>query len=334
MEKIASLGLLEKLLAQSPQSQSVIIADSNTLEQCLPNLIYSVDSLSEAQVIELEPGESSKDFDTYRSIVDTLMEQGIDRNSTLIALGGGVVCDMANFVGGTFKRGIRTCLVPTTTLAMVDAAIGGKCGLNVGNVKNQIGLFRTPELVCIDTDFLETLPARQIANGAVEMLKTAFISSKELALEMMQMTPLEIGSNPKLIKQCIKAKQDIVRKDKFDRTERKLLNFGHTIGHAVESMALEEGMDIMHGEAVASGMYYAANLSRGIDEDCRKRLQDYLSANYEIAKIANDTQKLFHYMDNDKKNRNGNYNFVLLKDFGQGIYDQPVAKEAVIQAVS
>lgn len=159
MERIASLGLLEKHLAQNPRLQCIIIADGNTLEHCLPNLIYNVGSLSEAQIIELEPGENSKDLGTYQSIIEALMEQGADRDTKLIALGGGVVCDIANFVAGTFKRGIGTYLIPTTTLAMVDAAIGGKCGLNVRNVKNQIGLFHEAELVCIDNEFLKTLPA-------------------------------------------------------------------------------------------------------------------------------------------------------------------------------
>lgn len=334
MERVASLGLLETYLAQNPRLQCIIIADSNTLEHCLPKLIYQVGSLSEAQIIELEPGENSKDIETYQMIIDILMEQGADRDTKLIGLGGGVICDITNFVAGTFKRGIGTYLIPTTNLAMVDAAIGGKCGLNVRNVKNQIGLFHEAELVCIDKEFLDTLPTRQIANGAVEMLKTALIASDALAIEMMNKSPLEFGTNRALIKQCIRIKQSIVKKDKFDRFERKLLNFGHTIGHAIESLALEKAKDLLHGEAVASGMYYAANLSKGLDADKRKRLQDYLSANYEIENVAKEAQKLFNYMDNDKKNKGGNYNFVLLENLGQGIYDQIISKEDIIRAIS
>lgn len=334
MERIASLGLLEKHLSQNPRLQCIIIADGNTLEHCLPNLIYNVGSLSEAQIIELEPGENSKDLGTYQSIIEALMEQGADRDTKLIALGGGVVCDIANFVAGTFKRGIGTYLIPTTTLAMVDAAIGGKCGLNVRNVKNQIGLFHEAELVCINNEFLKTLPARQIENGAVEMLKTALISDKALALAMMQTSPLKIGTDRRFIKQCIKIKQNIVKQDKFDRFERKLLNFGHTIGHAIESLALENGKDLLHGEAVASGMYYAATLSKDIGVDNRKLLQNYLSTYYEIEKISDAISELFDYMNNDKKNKNGHCNFVLLEDIGKGIYDQVISKEDIIRAIS
>ena len=157
MERIASLEYLNKQLSKSPHRHKVIISDSNTTEYCLTHLIYSVEELSNAQIIEIEAGESSKNLETYASVIEALLEQGADRNTFIIALGGGVVCDLANFVASTYKRGVSCILIPTTTLAMVDAAIGGKCGLDIGNVKNQIGTFNKAETICIDTTFLETL---------------------------------------------------------------------------------------------------------------------------------------------------------------------------------
>lgn len=317
MERIATLGLLDKTLSQAPQRHKVIITDSNTTDCCLAHLIYNVEALSEAQIIEIEAGESSKNLETYASVVEALLEQGADKATMIIALGGGVVCDLANFVGSTFKRGVSTILIPTTTLAMVDAAIGGKCGLDIGNVKNQIGTFHQAEMICIDTSFLETLDERHIKAGATEMLKTSLVADRALAEELLSLSPSEIGIRKDLIKRCIRLKQAVVRKDRFDKGERQILNFGHTIGHALESLAMEENRDLYHGEAVANGMFYALELSNQLCQSEKEKIQNYLKNNYPIEDISNSLPQLINYMNADKKNTNDKYNFVLLESIGK-----------------
>lgn len=328
-EKVTTLSVLDKHLCQDPARQKVILADSNTSELCLSHLISEVSALSNAQIIEVEAGESAKTLETYASIVEALLEQGADRTTQLIALGGGVVCDIAGFVGGTFKRGVDTFLVPTTTLAMTDASIGGKCGLNIGSVKNQVGLFHRAQLVCVDTAFLETLPGRQLANGAVEMLKIALVADEDAAEEMLELSPAEIGRNKKLIRRCIRLKQSIVKQDRLDLAQRRLLNFGHTLGHAIESLMLDNGADILHGEAVANGIRLAVSLSKNLCPQSAERVRDYIARHYPVINLKDRLPLIFNYMNADKKNRNGNYRFVLLDAIGKGSFDVPVSREQI-----
>lgn len=317
MERITDFEGLEKYLQAKPNSTKVIISDENTTEHCLGGLIMGVDALLSAQIIEIPSGEQAKSLETYQSVIEALIEQGCDRNTTLIALGGGVVCDVAGFVAGTFKRGISSCYVPTTTLAMVDAAIGGKCGLDIGTVKNQIGLFYPAEVVCIEPEFTDTLDERQIKNGAVEMLKTFLIADRELAIKMLGMPVSEAAKDPSLIRSCMAIKQEIVKQDMFDKGKRQLLNFGHTFGHAIESLAMQQGRDTLHGEAVAQGICHVLSLSESLDKAERDLIADYLCNNYTIEPIKEDLPLLFNYMNADKKNTDNNYNFVLLDAIGK-----------------
>lgn len=317
MERITDFEGLEKYLQAKPNSTKVIISDENTTEHCLGGLIMGVDALLSAQIIEIPSGEQAKSLETYQSVIEALIEQGCDRNTTLIALGGGVVCDVVGFVAGTFKRGISSCYVPTTTLAMVDAAIGGKCGLDIGTVKNQIGLFYPAEVVCIEPELTDTLDERQIKNGAVEMLKTFLIADRELAIKMLGMPVSEAAKDPSLIRSCMAIKQEIVKQDMFDKGKRQLLNFGHTFGHAIESLAMQQGRDALHGEAVAQGIYHALSLSESLDKAERNLIADYLCNNYTIEPIKEDLPLLFNYMNADKKNTDNNYNFVLLDAIGK-----------------
>ena len=317
MERITDFEGLEKYLQAKPNSTKVIISYENTTEYCLGGLIMGVDALLSAQIIEIPSGEQAKSLETYQSVIEALIEQGCDRNTTLIALGGGVVCDVVGFVAGTFKRGISSCYVPTTTLAMVDAAIGGKCGLDIGTVKNQIGLFYPAEVVCIEPEFTDTLDERQIKNGAVEMLKTFLIADRELAIKMLGMPVSEAAKDPSLIRSCMAIKQEIVKQDMFDKGKRQLLNFGHTFGHAIESLAMQQGRDTLHGEAVAQGICHVLSLSESLDKAERDLIADYLCNNYTIEPIKEDLPLLFNYMNADKKNTDNKYNFVLLDAIGK-----------------
>ena len=328
MEKLIDFSGLNNILRRKKHSQKIIILDSNTYDNCLATLISEVDSLCDAQIIEIEPGEENKTLETYTNIIQTLIEQASDVNTQLIALGGGMITDMASFIGATYKRGIDTYLVPTTLLAMIDASIGGKCAINFGEVKNQIGCFVKKATICIEPTLLETLPERQILNGVAEMLKIALICDKEMSEKILQSNPLEVGNSQIFIQNSIKLKQNIVKQDPFDKNYRHILNFGHTIGHALESIAIRKGEDLLHGEAVASGIYYALDLCKNLSKQTTNRVKQYIEKHYKIQPI-NDVQELFNYMNSDKKTINNEYNFVLLEEIGKATIGNKISKEQI-----
>lgn len=328
MEKIIDFVGLNNILRRKKQSQKVIILDSNTYDNCLATLITEVDSLCDAQIIEIEPGEENKTLETYTNIIQTLIEQASDVSTQLIALGGGMITDMASFIGATYKRGIDTYLVPTTLLAMIDATIGGKCAINFGEVKNQIGCFVKKSTICVEPIFLQTLPEIQILNGVAEMLKISLVCDSELFEKIIQSTPLEIGNSQKIIQHCIKLKQSVVKQDPFDKNYRHILNFGHTIGHALESIAMKKGQELLHGQAVASGIYYTLDLCNNLPKETTNKIKQYIAQYYTIQQIDN-VQELFNYMNSDKKTINNEYNFVLLEEIGKASIGNKISREQI-----
>lgn len=328
MEKIISFAGLNNILRRKKQSEKVIILDSNSYDNCLATLISEVESLCDAQIIEIEPGEENKTLETYTTVIQTLIEQGSDKTTQLIALGGGMITDLASFIGATYKRGIDTYLVPTTLLAMIDATIGGKCAVNFGEVKNQIGTFVKKATICLEPVFLETLPERQILNGVAEMLKIALVSDSTLFEEMLKNSPIEIGNKEEYINRCIKLKQNIVKQDPLDKNYRHILNFGHTIGHALESISMKKGEELLHGEAVASGMYYTLDLCNNLPKETTNKIKQYIKQYYAIQKV-NDTLELFNYMNSDKKTINNEYNFVLLDEIGKATINNKISREQI-----
>ena len=328
MERIIDFVGLNNILRRKKNSQKVIILDSNTYDNCLATLIGEVESLCDAQIIEIDPGEENKSLETYTTIIQTLIEQGSDKSTQLIALGGGMITDLALFIGATYKRGIDTYLVPTTLLAMIDAIIGGKCAINFGEVKNQIGTFVKKTTICLETVFLETLSERQILNGLAEMLKIALVSDSNLFETILKSEPLEIVNNEELIHRAIRLKQDIVKQDPFDKKYRHILNFGHTIGHALESIAIKKGEDLLHGEAVASGMYYTLDLCDKLPKETTNKIKQYISKYYKIQNVS-DIQELFNYMNSDKKTINNEYKFVLLNSIGEATISNQVTRQQI-----
>ncbi len=328
MERIIDFVGLNNILRRKKNSQKVIILDSNTYDNCLATLIGEVESLCDAQIIEIDPGEENKSLETYTTIIQTLIEQGSDKTTQLIALGGGMITDLALFIGATYKRGIDTYLVPTTLLAMIDATIGGKCAINFGEVKNQIGTFVKKTTICLEPVFLETLSERQVLNGLAEMLKIALVSDANLFETILQNKPLEIVNNEELIHRAIKLKQEIVKQDPFDKNYRHILNFGHTIGHALESIAIKKGEDLLHGEAVASGIYYTLDLCKNLSKQTTNRVKQYIEKYYKIQPI-NDVQELFNYMNSDKKTINNEYNFVLLEEISKATINNKISREEI-----
>jgi 3-dehydroquinate synthase len=256
----------------------------------------------------------------------------------MINLGGGVITDLGGFVASTFKRGIAYIQVPTTLLSMVDASIGGKTGVDLGHLKNQIGVINTGEMVLIDTSFLNTLPENQMRSGLAEMLKHGLIYSEDYWNKFNSLENLHVEDLDKLIHESIEIKNHIVEKDPFENNLRKTLNYGHTLGHAIESFYLSDTSKIplLHGEAIAIGMILATYISTELTgfpkDDCNKIKNTILSV-FKQTKISDaDFHSIINLLKFDKKNEHGNINFVLLEGFGKPKINCQVENNLILEA--
>lgn len=249
-----SLPKLQAFLDKSSYGSYFIICDEQSLHHCLPTLLFHCDTLLEAEMIELESGEDSKTMDTCITIWSALQDLGADKKSLIINLGGGVITDIGGFVASVYKRGADFVQIPTTLLAMVDAAIGGKNGVDLNHTKNQLGTIAEPELVIINPEFLSTLPERQVRNGSAEVIKIALVRDEAFFKKISGFKSLLGYLTEDTIKHAVRLKQDVVKQDPHEKGLRKCLNFGHSIGHALEAACLEQRQDVLHGEAVAAGM--------------------------------------------------------------------------------
>ena len=315
----------------SKASQVFILTDENVAPFWLPETEYWLDCENAIKIV-LRPGEKYKNLQTVQRIWKTLMKHYADRNALLINLGGGVITDLGGFAASIYKRGIKFINVPTTLLAMVDAAIGGKTGIDFGGGKNQIGTFAEAEEVVIDPVFLETLPQRELVSGLSEMLKYGFIADANLL-------NVNLENYQQYISRCGEIKREIVMKDPTDKGLRKVLNFGHTLGHAIESHCLLTDCPLLHGEAVALGMLGALWLSvrqLGLD---KKVLQDYekhlplLLSESEINLTNADVDPILGYLTMDKKNKDEKPQFVLLEAVGKPVWDVEVPSDRVREAM-
>ena len=255
---------LAEMLKPSHYSKIFILVDENTSQYCLPHLLNNLATEIEIEIIELEVGEIHKNIATCTEVWGALSDLGGDRKSILINLGGGVISDLGGFVACTFKRGIDFINIPTTLLSMVDASIGGKNGVDLGNLKNQIGIIREPKAVIVDTQFLSTLPQNEMRSGLAEMLKHGLIFDKKYWDKFKDLKSLNTDNLNELIHQSIEIKNEIVCEDLTENGIRKSLNFGHTLGHAIESYFLENDSktSLLHGEAIAVGMILESFISR------------------------------------------------------------------------
>ena len=311
----------------SEASKVFILTDENVAPIWLPETEYWLDC-DEAVEIVLRPGEKYKTLETVQRIWKTLMKHHADRNALLINLGGGVITDLGGFAASTYKRGIKFINIPTTLLAMVDAAIGGKTGIDFGGGKNQIGTFAEAKEVIVDPVFLETLPQRELLSGLAEMLKYGFIADAKL-LE----TNLE-NYKQNIVRAGV-IKREIVAQDPTEKGLRKILNFGHTLGHTIESYCLTTDYPLLHGEAVALGMVAAlwlsvkqCNLDKKVLQDYEKRLPMLLSE-AEINLAESDMDSIMSYLVFDKKNKDNKPQFVLLEAVGKPVWDVEVPAELV-----
>lgn len=332
--------ILNLFLIKNTYSKIFILVDSNTHEYCLSSFLTMLETSIPLEIIEMEAGEENKTIDTCNGIWRVLSELEADRKSLMINLGGGVVTDLGGFIAATFKRGIPCIHFPTTLLAMVDAAVGGKNGVNLDGLKNQIGVIRPPELVIADTSFLQTLPPAEMRSGLAEMLKHGLIRDENYWNKLCSLKDLDLNDLDQLILESVEIKENVVLQDPTEQNLRKSLNFGHTLGHAIESYFLESPskQKLLHGEAVAIGMVLAAFLSvkiEGFSEEKLREIKNVIISMYgQIEITKEDQKKIIEYLKFDKKNEGGKINFVLLRKIGEPVIDRQVSNELLFSAFS
>lgn len=330
---------LSEYLKASKPSTIFVLVDTNTHNNCLNIFLQQLETDAVIEVIEMDNGEEHKNIETCSGIWRTLSELGADRKSVLINLGGGVVTDLGGFVASTFKRGISYINVPTSLLAMVDASVGGKCGVDLGNLKNQIGVINQPEMVLIDSNYLTTLPANEMRSGLAEILKHGLIASEKYWDKATNLEALTLEDLDSLIMESIEIKSKIVKEDPTEKNLRKTLNYGHTLGHAIESYFLtnSEKTTLLHGEAIAAGMIMATYLSNKLYGFPENKLKNVTKAINELfPKIelqTKDYEMILDLLKFDKKNSHGNIHFVLLENFGVAKLDVIVPNELLKEAM-
>ncbi|MEP2668232.1 MAG: 3-dehydroquinate synthase [Cyclobacteriaceae bacterium] len=318
---------LQDILGQKSYSKVGVLVDSNTENLCLP-LIKS--EISGFELLRVEAGEKFKTLETCQNIWRQLTEMGFDRHSILIVLGGGVLGDMGGFCASTFKRGIDFILVPTTLLSQVDASVGGKLGIDFMGFKNHIGLFREPTATIISSVFLATLPKRELRSGYAEVIKHSLIADKAKWSSLSKKS-LNDQDWEDLIDFSFQFKSGIAETDPFEGGIRKILNFGHTIGHAVESCCLTTDTPLFHGEAIAVGMIAEAYISfqKGmLDETHLGEIANYIKDVYGKENLPG-TEKILEWVVQDKKNKGNKILMALLEGVGHAVWDVEVNENEI-----
>ena len=329
--------VLDGMLNDGRYSQAYLLVDSNTMQHCVPHFLAGLETHYDFQIIEMEPGEEAKTLEVAHGIFGALLDRGVDRKALVINLGGGIVTDMGGFIASTIKRGVDFVHVPTTLLGMVDAAIGGKNGVNHEGLKNQIGCISMPLAVFVHTAFLNTLPQREFRSGYAEILKHGLIDNREYyenALEAYSDPESDILS---IVQESISIKSRIASSDPTEQGARKALNFGHTLGHAIESLShSREDMDtLFHGEAVAAGALLAIYLSQpAITNETVQALTAQLSSIYGVVNLPADAdQQILELLAHDKKNVAGTTRFVLLDEVGKFSLDHEIGSDRIREAL-
>lgn len=325
---------LQEFLQNRTFSQVLVLVDENTKRDCYPLLKKF---LPEHQLLQIPAGEENKNLQNSETIWQFLTEKNFDRWSVVVNLGGGVIGDMGGFCAALYKRGITCVNVPTTLLAMVDASVGGKTGIDFLGFKNQLGVFQEPAAVFINPVFLETLPAQQIKSGYAEMIKHWLIADAA-AFETQRWVGLLMADWESLIPASVAIKHNVVKADPLEKGLRKILNFGHTVGHAVESYFLAQpGRELLHGEAISVGLVCESYLSeqKGLLSHTELgRIETFLASVFEKVKLTpEDIAGILPYLQQDKKNRNAVINCVLLEGISKPVYDQPVTVAEIEQAL-
>lgn len=323
--------------SQYPNAKRYIIADTNTLQYCLPIIdTYLGQMKVEQQVFKIEPGEESKSMDLAYQLWENFTDLGISRGDIILNIGGGVVSDLGGFVAATYKRGVDVINVPTSLLAMADASVGGKVGVNFNQLKNHLGYFSNPKAVFIYTDFLNTLPDREFVSGYAEMIKHALIANGDTWIKMCAQGSPSIDFVTELLPESVAIKSSIVQIDPLDKGARRVLNFGHTLGHAIETLFMDSDTEVLHGEAVAAGMMGAAYISyqqMGLPKEDVIAISNLLNDVFDLEFVSwLMAENLELPLKHDKKNAGTDLRFVLISEPGKAIYDQPVSMELALRS--
>ena len=315
-----------------------ILTDEKTAQACLP-VIQRYRCLRNARHITVPQGDTNKNLQSLTTIWQYLSENGATRHSLLINLGGGMITDLGGFAAATFKRGIDIINIPTTLLAMVDASVGGKTGINFNGLKNEVGAFCDARYVLLSTTFLKTLDSENLRSGYAEMLKHGLISTTERWAELVNynLAQPDLAQLQHMVGQSVAVKQDIVAQDPHEHGIRKALNLGHTIGHAFESYAMQQGRPILHGYAVAYGIIcelYLSAVKTAFPTDRMRQTVNFIRENYGQMNITcDDYPALLDLMRHDKKNTAGTINFTLLGDIGDIRINQTATEEEIKEAL-
>ncbi|POY35427.1 3-dehydroquinate synthase [Solitalea longa] len=328
--------LLINFLQQRNYSKIFFLVDTNTSEHCYPGIALHIAGDIPHDIIEIDPGEENKNIDICIGIWKMLLDFGADRKALIINLGGGVVTDMGSFAAATYKRGVDFLQIPTTLLSQVDASVGGKTGIDVDAVKNMVGTFTNPQTVIIDTNFLQTLPKREIVSGFAEIIKHGLIVDKDYFNSIKTIDFDNIDD--KIIHRSVEIKNEVVTTDPHEKNIRKKLNFGHTIGHAIESYSLQhDKAPLLHGEAIAIGMIAESWLSAqfaGLSDNELNEICKFILSVYPSYKVNEESfDDLIAYMKNDKKNEDDKINFTLLNAIGSSEINFSCSQEEILNSI-
>lgn len=341
-QKVVISGNLERdlvnAISECEHDRIFVLTDETTQQLCWPK-IKNFKALKNSTPIIIKATDTHKNLDTLSQVWQALSNGGATRHSLMINLGGGMVTDLGGFAASTFKRGIDFINIPTTLLAMVDASVGGKTGINFGGLKNEIGVFSDSRFVIINTQFLDTLDHDNICSGYAEMLKHGLISDERTWAELVTFdlgTP-DLSQLQRMVAESIKVKERIVEADPHEHGIRKALNLGHTMGHAFESFAMRRGTPILHGYAVAYGLIselYMSARKTAFPTDRMHQTVRFIRENYGTLNITcDDYPTLIELMHHDKKNTSGIINFTLLGNVGDIRINQTANEEEIKEAL-
>lgn len=324
--------LLKSFFEDKAYSQVVVLTDRNTRLHCYPAISAFV---PRHEIVEIEAGETYKNIDTCQVIWQRMTDLRLDRHALLVVVGGGVLGDMGGFCAATYKRGIDFLLIPTTLLAQVDASVGGKLAIDFNGIKNHIGVFQLPAATLVCPVFLKTLPFRELRSGYAEVIKHCIISDKAM-WDVVRKKDVAGQDWEAVIRHSVAFKSQVVAEDPKEKGRRKILNFGHTIGHALETYFLETEDRLYHGEAIAAGMIaegYIARKKGLISADEEAQITSYLVSIYGKIEVPNDPQ-IIEIMRQDKKNKGNKILMALPKGIGNATWDVDVSEEQVIESLS
>ncbi len=341
VKTIHSFDEIQKILTEEVASHSAtfMLCDTNTSEHCVRFLLETIPALNEVPIIEIPEGEESKSMEIVAQLYEELLHHNADRQALLLNVGGGVITDIGGFVASTYKRGIDFINIPTTVMAQVDAAMGGKCGIDLMDVKNAVGLFSWPLSVLVFTGFLDTLPEKELKSGFAEMLKHALIADADYWEALSHVNPNEASHIAVFVKRSNEIKSEITKEDPNERSVRKKLNYGHTVGHAIESYFLSKSTPITHGNAIGWGIVLENRiavklgmLNASLAQTIENRILDIFGALPSFNK--EEQEQIFQFMMNDKKNKNGLFNFSLIREIGDCLIQVEVSEEIAREVIS